>query len=322
MFKKILIYNSGGGLGDSIQLFPLILSLKNHYKNCTFFYLGAHQNHFNQALKEYDITLDTIDLGLKYFGFRWWHLLKISKITNKKSLDKFDLIIDLQSKLRNTLILKQIPSDNFYSSTFNFFFCTKKNKYLNKKNNLSLDTLLNLEIFFNTKIKKIDFSVQMLKKKYINESKKLLPGNNYIGFSLTQGNAYRKKNWQIDNFINLAKNYIINGKKIVFFIKKKEIKLVNYIKENIPDALFPEHESNISCPALVTALALRLEKAITIDNGVMHMIGLSKIPMIVLFGPTNSEKFAPNRNNVKILDSKKMYRSKDINTITVNDILK
>ena len=322
MFKRILIYNSGGGLGDSIQLFPLILSLKNHYKNCTFFYLGAHQNHFNQALKEYNITLDTIDLGLKYFGFRWWHLLKIPKIINEKSLDKFDLIVDLQSKLRNTLILKQIPSDNFYSSTLNFFFCTQKNKYLKKKNDLSLDTLLNLEIFFNTKIKKIDFSIEMLEKKYINESKKLLPGNSYIGFSLTQGNAYRKKNWQIDNFINLAKKYIINGKKTVFFIKKKEIKLVKYIKENIPGALFPEHESNISCPALVTALALRLEKAITIDNGVMHMIGLSKIPMIVLFGPTNSEKFAPNRSNVEIFDSKKMYRSNDINKITVNDILK
>ena len=30
--KKILIYNSGGGLGDSIQLFPLIISLKAHFK--------------------------------------------------------------------------------------------------------------------------------------------------------------------------------------------------------------------------------------------------------------------------------------------------
>ena len=28
MNKRILIYNSGGGLGDSIQLFPLILSLQ------------------------------------------------------------------------------------------------------------------------------------------------------------------------------------------------------------------------------------------------------------------------------------------------------
>ena len=28
MVKKILLYNSGGGLGDSIQLFPLILGLQ------------------------------------------------------------------------------------------------------------------------------------------------------------------------------------------------------------------------------------------------------------------------------------------------------
>ena len=28
MMNKILIYNSGGGLGDSIQLFPLLISLK------------------------------------------------------------------------------------------------------------------------------------------------------------------------------------------------------------------------------------------------------------------------------------------------------
>ena len=37
MLKKILIYNSGGGLGDAIQLFPLILSLKNHFKSTEIF---------------------------------------------------------------------------------------------------------------------------------------------------------------------------------------------------------------------------------------------------------------------------------------------
>ena len=34
--EKILLYNSGGGLGDSIQLIPLILSLKNHFKTQNF----------------------------------------------------------------------------------------------------------------------------------------------------------------------------------------------------------------------------------------------------------------------------------------------
>ena len=40
--KRILLYNSGGGLGDSIKLFTLILSLQKFYKNSEFFYLGAH----------------------------------------------------------------------------------------------------------------------------------------------------------------------------------------------------------------------------------------------------------------------------------------
>ena len=44
--KKILIYNSGGGLGDAIQLFTLILSIKKSFFNSKLFYLGSHDNHF------------------------------------------------------------------------------------------------------------------------------------------------------------------------------------------------------------------------------------------------------------------------------------
>ena len=67
--KKILFYNSGGGLGDSIQLFSLILSLQNHFRESEFFYLGAHENHFQGKLKEFNINIKTLDLSLKYFGF-------------------------------------------------------------------------------------------------------------------------------------------------------------------------------------------------------------------------------------------------------------
>ena len=54
----------------------------------------------------------------------------------------------------------------------------------------------------------------------------------------------------------------------------------------------------------------------------MHMMSLSNIPMIVLFGPTNSEKFAPNKKNIIIIDSKKIYKSDDISKITTEDVLK
>ena len=42
--------------------------------------------------------------------------------------------------------------------------------------------------------------------------------------------------------------------------------------------------------------------------------------MIILFGPTNPEKFAPKNNYVKILDSKKIYNTSDIDTITVDEV--
>ena len=105
--KRILIYNSGGGLGDSIQIIPLILSLKNHFRKSKILYLGSHDNHFKGKLKEYNIEVETLDLNLKYFGFRWWHLFFVKRNLKRKNEPKFDLIIDLQSKFRNSLILKR-----------------------------------------------------------------------------------------------------------------------------------------------------------------------------------------------------------------------
>ena len=321
MLKKILIYNSGGGLGDTIQLFPLILSLKNHFRSTDFYYLGAHENHFLGKLKNYNIEIKTLDLGLQYFGFRWWHLLNAKSKFLEHNIDKFDLIIDLQSKLRNTLILKRIPGVNFYSSTFNYNFCSIKKNYLSS-GNISQKTLLNLEKLLDLNIQKIDFSLDKLDKLYINEAEKLLPNKNYIGFSLTQGNEYRKKSWPLENFINLANKIEEINKIPVFFVEKTNNEIINQIKSKVTNSIFPEHESDLSCPALVTALSSRLEKGISIDSGVMHMMNLSNIPMIVLFGPTNSEKFAPKKENVIILDSKKLHNTNDISKITVEDILK
>ena len=313
--KKILIYNSGGGLGDSIQLFPLIISLKSHFKKTKFFYLGAHTNHFNGKLKEYNLTLETLDLNLKYFGFRWWHLLFAQKRALQKGFGKFDLIIDLQTKLRNTLILKKIPHNLFYSKTLNGYFCSKKIKMF------SSNHFENLSLFLEEDILELEFKVKKLPKEIISEAKRLLPHSNYVGFSITQGNKYRKKSWSIYKFTALANKILSKNKIPVFFIEKEKIDLIEKIKNQVPTAIFPELNSKLACPALVTALSSRLNSAVTIDNGIMHMMSLANIPMIVLFGPTNSEKFAPKNKFVQILDSKKIHKTKDINSIAVDEVL-
>ena len=306
MTKKLLIYNSGGGIGDSIQLFPLILSLEKLFEKSEIYYLGAHENHYLGKLKEYNINVKTLDLGLKYFGFRWWHLFFVKKNLSKLKLDQFDIIVDCQSKLRNTIILKQIPSKAFYSSTFNNIFCSNLKQTAEE---------------FKTNLKKIDYDIKKIPKKYFDEAIRLLPSNNYIGFSLTQGNVYRKKEWPLNKVIKLSEELVKNNKIPVFLIEKKYHEIKNKIKNLIPSALFPEHETSLASPALVTCLGARMDLIITIDNGIMHMLSLSKVPIISLFGPTDPLKFAPQHKNSKVLDSKKIYNSKNVSDITVEDVL-
>ena len=314
MINKILLYNSGGGLGDSIQLFPLIISLKAHFKKAKFYYLGAHQNHFTGKLKEYNINLETLDLGLEYFGFRWWHLLFAKRRLKNINIEEFDLIIDLQTKFRNSLILKRLPHKLFYSRTFNGYFSSRK-----IKSDFS-SYIEDLSLFLEEDVIELDFKVKKLPKIILTEAKKLLPNSNYVGFSITQGNEYRKKSWSIYKFTALANKVSSQNKVPVFFIEKNNINLIEKIKNQVPTAIFPESYSKLSSPALVTALASRLNTAVSIDNGIMHMIGLANIPMIVLFGPTNSNKFAPKNSYTKILDSKKLHNTKDINSIDVDEV--
>ena len=87
MINRALLYNSGGGIGDSLQILPLISTLKFKLKNTKFYYLSAHENHFNSTLKDFNSKIETLNLNIKYFGFRWWHFLivkgRIKKITSR-----------------------------------------------------------------------------------------------------------------------------------------------------------------------------------------------------------------------------------------------
>ena len=87
---NILVYNSGGGLGDCIQLMNLLTSLKYKFSNSTIWYLGAHENHFDGKLNDYNIKLNNLNLETKYFGFRWQHLFsaknKCKKFINESKI--------------------------------------------------------------------------------------------------------------------------------------------------------------------------------------------------------------------------------------------
>ena len=92
MINRVLLYNSGGGIGDAIQILPLFNALKNGMKDTKFYYLSAHENHFNSTLKELDCEIESLNLKIKYFGFRWWHVLIAKKRFKMLNLESFDFL--------------------------------------------------------------------------------------------------------------------------------------------------------------------------------------------------------------------------------------
>ena len=171
MINRILIYNSGGGIGDAIQILPLINAIKKQFNSAEIFYLCSHENHFNYKLKDLNSEIKSLDLNIKYFGFRWWHFIITKQKIKKLNIKKFDLIIDLQSKIRNTLILKMLPHKYFVSSCFNFKLSkpvinVKKNNNTNSNIIRAINFALSVNCKLNIILKKLKINFLMKQRNY------------------------------------------------------------------------------------------------------------------------------------------------------------
>ena len=317
---KILIFCDSPFLGDNIRLFNLITTLQASIEDCDLWYLGSNQfNPIPGVLKDYNIKIQTLPMTIKNFGSEWEHILKARAEVKKTQKKDFDLVIHLGSNFKQTMVLRQIPSRYFYASTWGFLFCSRWGKYQKTKNDPTV-IASNLAYMLNRKIPITPYSIKRIDERLYQEAKKLLPKDNYVGFAITQGHPTRKKTWSLDHFIHIANEVSFRGDQPVFLVERSHQDVIKTIKKEVPGALFPELESSHACPALVTTLALRMKMAISIDCGVMHMIGLANIPMIVLFGPTSAEKFAPRIDQIQVLESQVLYQSPDIDKITVDDV--
>jgi ADP-heptose:LPS heptosyltransferase len=320
--KKILLYNTGGGLGDSVQIVNLLLSLKKKFDGYEIYLLQGNQEYlFETKLKDLNLNfIKKTKIEILHFGFRWKHFLEIGKIVKRNNL-YFDIIIDLQSKLRNTLILKKIPHAFLFSSTLNFFFNRTGILIKNKKKSINERIIECLKIYTQNNFETIKFDTKLIDPSFNTEATRLLPDKNYVGLSITQGNPYRKKSLQINTILEIAKYLLSINKKPVFLIEKKYSDLKNQIETHVKNTLFPEFETEVNNPCLTIMLGRRLDYSITIDNGVMHLLSLANVPMIAIFGPTCADKFSPKVDKIKIISSQKLFNSKNIDLITPRIII-
>ena len=328
--KNVLLYNSGAGLGDSLLMIPIIQWLKNYYQLTKIHYIqnGVHK-HFDTSLKDFDNGfVHTINFLPQNYAFlrltrvKNYSYFKFAKqILETNGLKKFDLIIDTQTRVNNSLVLKSIPHKYFISPSCRFLM-SKPKKIIFNSRHVSGRIFDYLNKILNTRIS-VPTELNYLDEKYSDEASKLFKSDKkYIGFSITAGHPTREKEISLKTIIEVANYFSDKNFVPTFFIEENYKEKINKIKKMVKNSYFPEHfaQPSLKNPFLVIAMGKKLHSAISINNGIMHMLGLAGTKTAIFFDG-NSDKFRPlNGNKSKIYCSSKS-KNKKPKDLTSEDII-
>ena len=115
---------------------------------------------------------------------------------------------------------------------------------------------------------------------------------------MVAGHKIRNKEFNKDQIIQTINYFKRKNFYPVFFIEQKHCEMIDYIKKNVEDPFFPEHnvETEYQSPELLIAIANKMDFNLSIDNGVSHLLALSKSKTFCFY-PGNAEKFKPQKQN-------------------------
>ena len=133
--NNILVINAGGGIGDAVQFLRIFDYLNKNLNLKKIYYYACDVDKFWFETKLKNLkpkNVFTVKSFPLHYGFRKKHIFFKPNLKKEFHIKKFDLIIDNQTKIRNTLIYKRIPHHYYISPTFNYFFSKPKIK-INKE---------------------------------------------------------------------------------------------------------------------------------------------------------------------------------------------
>ena len=321
-YKSILVYSGGEAIGDALYKLNFIKNLRYNFPDSKITWLaGQGKTEYSYTLKPLvnnliDEVVDNFKIGVNPFI----EFIKPSPIKKE-----YDVIIDTQTVVLPTLCLKKIKHKIFLSASAKWIFSDLKPNNFSIKNT-SLNDRLNIfiKLINNNEVKYCKKDIK-IEDKYIKLSNTLLPkGKTYIGISPGAGD--KAKIWPLNKFVKLAQGQVNKNRIPVFFLGPDEKNLLENIKKNVPQAIFPEWtdsaiKSGLKGPILVIALAKQVNVAIANDSGTGHMFAVAGTKLISLFSKHNSIKYAPNTKELIILDSKK-WGGVDPNLIPLKEVEK
>lgn len=313
---SLLVYVHNDLLGDGLLKLPAIAALRPAFPDHRITWLsGCGRSIFANQLAPLieglvDKVEDQIDVGK-----HWGELLR-----NPLRDRYYDVIIDTQNIVRCSLILKRVPHRLFISPAMGFLLSDRKpegkDDFTGSMGNRLL-TLIRLACG-----RRVSPRFQLnLPQDYHDAAATLLPGGpTYIG--IAPGAGDKRKCWPLERFMDLGKIQLKKGRTPVFFLGPEEAAWAPFIRAAIPEALLPEQREmpdTLRGPLLTLSLAQRIALGVANDSGAGHMLAISGVPVVSLFGHTSVEKFVDDPGR-RIIINARDYGGTDITLIPLDAV--
>ena len=284
--QSILVYVVSDTLESGLVRLPFVRALRACYPSAHITWL-AGQGESVYAGDLAPLVRGLIDEVISHGGVsgRWRELFGRSPLNGRS----FDLIIVTQTHTATTLTLKRIRHERFISaSRLPGVVLGARGRDLLRPPSV-LGQLLAL-LLFETGAGLPPLSPLVCDSRTEDEADHRLPGGEiYVG--IAPGADCRQKCWPLDNYIALALRQAKLGNRPVILLGPGEREWEGEFRDVVPDAIFPLETGG--SPLLTIALGRRLHFAVTNDSVIGHMLAVSEVPLISLFGPTSPLDCAP-----------------------------
>lgn len=301
-YKKILI-EMHHGLGDIIQILPLIANLRRNFPGSKISLIISRKSDYEliNAMKLVD--------KFYFFNSRRMSYFEIIKLMLDIKKEKYNIafLSHISHKLMGVFLLL-CGCERVVGET-NESIISKK--YIGIKIDPNMHRVdRNLELLKGIGIKVFEYNPYLKIPNYfykrtieINEDKPIIGiciGTNPVEkrISLRIREKYNVKQWNIDNFIKIIEKLANNNFSIMLIGgKKEEIEIENYL----PNLTNKRIVNCINKTTILESAAIlnKCNVVVGCDTGMLHVADALGKKTITIFGPTNPQLVGPYSNNAK-----------------------
>ncbi|WEK51629.1 MAG: glycosyltransferase family 9 protein [Candidatus Kaistia colombiensis] len=311
----IAVLSDRAGLGDALMVCPLIWAVAQRYPGHPIWWVSSCPDHLTRPV--HDLVADIAPTFVRFPRARYWPVPVISALLK---LPRFHRVFDVRSRVGDVLLARAFLKAGGFQSSIPIGKLHRPEAIVDRSwSTIEADAG-----------KKLDWTIPAKDGFHLSPKARALAatlfpaGPRYVGIAVTSKDG---KGWPVPHNIALARKLMGEGLTPVFFSGPSEREEIAAIRAGVPEALFTparyaDDAESVYRLELTAASARHMEVGVAPDTGLGHLMGISLVPMVSLFGPGQPERWAPQAVRGAIVQAPEIDGRRRMETIEPEPVLR